>query len=152
MYGVRLLYGAQSRSGARVCGSQTADTSVHAVPSALRRLATSARIVTGLQVRQGTLDTGCDSIPCDPHYVLTPAPINRRPVHDSADQAPLSPTTFAILRDAVLLARDEQIRSIDQLRSRLQQVWPESPDEIQLALQTWGRYVQKHGARASVGC
>ncbi len=77
---------------------------------------------------------------------LAPSLTNRRPVPGSSDQIPLSPTTFVILRDAVNLARDEQIRSIEQLRARLAEVWPESADEIQLALQKWARYAHTHGA------
>lgn len=49
---------------------------------------------------------------------------------------------FDILRAAVRVARDEQIRRLSGLRSRLAQLYPEAPDQCEAAIKAWAQYTQ----------
>ena len=44
---------------------------------------------------------------------------------------------FDILRCAVRIARDEQIKKVNALRSRLETMFPASDQDIDMALTTW---------------
>lgn len=64
---------------------------------------------------------------------------------DPPNAKPLSPTAFAILRDAVNLAREEQIQSVKKLSARLKAHWPNHEADIHSALIRWARYEKLKG-------
>jgi hypothetical protein len=57
--------------------------------------------------------------------------------------AELDELTFEILRAAVRVARDEQIRSLPALRARLARMYPQFPEQIKGAIETWAQYVKQ---------
>lgn len=61
-------------------------------------------------------------------------------VEKSVDSSDLSPRVFEIVRAAVNLARNEQIKTVEMLRSRLDTYYPNSHADIEAALDTWRRY------------
>jgi hypothetical protein len=48
--------------------------------------------------------------------------------------------TYYILRTAVRVARDEQIRTLKALRARLATLFPDAPDQRDAAIKTWAEY------------
>lgn len=54
--------------------------------------------------------------------------------------AELTSIQFQILRTAVNVARDEQIRSVSLLRQKLLVRYPKKPKSIEVAIQFWADY------------
>ena len=54
---------------------------------------------------------------------------------------------FEILRSAVNLARDEQIRSLATLKTRLRHFYPGCETEVDEAINAWAEYVQANARR-----
>lgn len=52
---------------------------------------------------------------------------------------------FDIIRSAVTIAKDCQIRSVKVLRWRLLELYPSKETEVSEALAAWGEYVRKLG-------
>lgn len=50
-----------------------------------------------------------------------------------------------VLRAAVNLARDEQIRKVATLQARLNQVFPNRAEDVAIALSKWADYVRENG-------
>lgn len=53
---------------------------------------------------------------------------------------------FKILRSAVNIARNGQVRTVKRLRERLLEVYPGADAQVQEALSFWGSYVRKGAA------
>ena len=62
--------------------------------------------------------------------------------------AEMSEGVFEILRSAVNLAREEQIRNVPALKSRLLRSYPERESEVNEAIFAWAQYVQSKGSGA----
>ncbi len=60
----------------------------------------------------------------------------------------LQDETFTILTTAVTLAKDEQIRSVEYLRKRLQALYPGKESEIDAAIDLWAHHVKAAGLAA----
>lgn len=54
----------------------------------------------------------------------------------------LTDTGYDILRDAVTIARNEQIGTVAQLKQRLTQRWPDAVSEIGAVIQYWANQAQ----------
>ncbi len=67
-----------------------------------------------------------------------------RPCAQVADE-PLSEAAFDILRAALRIARDEQIRRLTTLRSRLESAFPGQQADVRAALLYWAGYHKSKG-------
>jgi len=56
--------------------------------------------------------------------------------------ADMSESVFEVLRSAVNLARDEQIRKVARLKVRLLDFYPGREDDVNNAIVAWAQYVQ----------
>lgn len=56
----------------------------------------------------------------------------------------LNETGFEILRAAVRIARDGNVKRLEDLRSRLAEIYPDDKAQIEVALSTWAKYAQEH--------
>lgn len=45
--------------------------------------------------------------------------------------------TFAILREIIILARRDQIKTVKTLKSKIRERWPDADAEINAALRLW---------------
>jgi len=62
---------------------------------------------------------------------------------------PTNPKVFEILRAAVTVAKNEQIRTVAKLRARLLELYPGKVDEVKEALVCWANYVKKTNCSAA---
>lgn len=60
-------------------------------------------------------------------------------------QEPLTDLQFVILQAAVTLVKNEQIKRLSVLRSRLRQLFPNKPKNIERALTYWANYLVSKG-------
>lgn len=56
--------------------------------------------------------------------------------------ADMSESVFEVLRSAVNLARDEQIRKVARLKARLLDFYLGREDDVNKAIVAWAQYVQ----------
>lgn len=56
--------------------------------------------------------------------------------------ADLSNSAFEVMRSAVNIARNEQIRTVDALKKRLLDFYPSRETDVDNAISTWARYAQ----------
>lgn len=62
---------------------------------------------------------------------------------DGTPARPMSPTAFELLKIAVDLARERDIRRVDALRRALQRQFPSHEQDIDDALTAWSSYVAR---------
>ncbi len=63
----------------------------------------------------------------------------------------MTEAVFEILRSAVNLARNEQIRNVPALKARLLSFYPGHEDDLNQAIYLWAQYVQVKGPATLVG-
>jgi hypothetical protein len=56
---------------------------------------------------------------------------------------PMDDLTYVILQSAVTVAKEQQIRTLPALRTRLALMYPNAPEQCEAALTAWGEYVRK---------